>query len=148
MIGRNCHVRERQHHSGEPPLGAHLVTSRAFYTHHGLYVGGGCVIHYSRGRVEEISVAGFADGRGVRIRRELPRFDRREVVERARSRLGEHDYRLLTNNCEHFCAWALQGESRSRQVDRFRDAWQGLWRRLRLACFLLRHPHYRRSRLA
>ena len=42
------------------------------------------------------------------------------MVERARTRLGERSYRVLTNNCEHLCAWALRGESRSRQVDRLR----------------------------
>jgi Lecithin retinol acyltransferase len=39
-----------------------------------------------------------------------------EIVRRARSRLGESDYRLLTNNCEHFCNWCLSGVSRSAQV--------------------------------
>lgn len=33
------------------------------------------------------------------------------------ARLGEDDYRLLTNNCEHFCIWCLSGESRSEQVE-------------------------------
>jgi Lecithin retinol acyltransferase len=32
-------------------------------------------------------------------------------------RLGESDYRLLTNNCEHFCNWCLSGVSRSAQVE-------------------------------
>jgi hypothetical protein len=35
-----------------------------------------------------------------------------------RSRLGENDYRLLTNNCEHFCNWCLSGVSLSAQVAR------------------------------
>jgi Lecithin retinol acyltransferase len=39
-------------------------------------------------------------------------------VRRARSRIGEDDYRLLTNNCEHFCNWCLCGVSRSAQVER------------------------------
>jgi hypothetical protein len=34
----------------------------------------------------------------------------RHSPERARSRLGESRYRLLTNNCEHFCSWALRDE--------------------------------------
>jgi hypothetical protein len=42
------------------------------------------------------------------------------VVERVRSRLGERRYRVLTNNCEHFCAWALRDDRRSRQVERIR----------------------------
>jgi len=41
-----------------------------------------------------------------------------EIVRRARSRIGEDDYRLLTNNCEHFCNWCLHGVSRSAQVER------------------------------
>ena len=41
-----------------------------------------------------------------------------EIVRRARSRLGENDYRLLTNNCEHFCNWCLDGVSHSAQVER------------------------------
>jgi Lecithin retinol acyltransferase len=39
------------------------------------------------------------------------------VVHRARSRVGEDGYRLLTNNCEHFCEWCLSGQHRSYQVD-------------------------------
>jgi hypothetical protein len=125
----------------EPPLAAHLVTPRAFYTHHGIYVGNGRVVHYCglergwrRGPVEEVSLKRFACGRSVSVRNDPRRFGRNEVVARARSRLGELGYRLLTNNCEHFCAWALQGESRSRQVEGILAAPLILWRALRAAC--------------
>ena len=107
----------------EPPLAAHLVTPRALYCHHGIYIGSGRVVHYAglayglrRGPVEDVSLAQFARGRDIRIRRDAPRFNSREVVERACSRLGESRYRLLTNNCEHFCSWALRDECHSRQV--------------------------------
>jgi hypothetical protein len=43
--------------------------------------------------------------------------DRPEVVRRARSRLGEDRYHVLTNNCEHFCEWCVHGQNRSYQVD-------------------------------
>jgi len=109
----------------EPPLGAHLVTRCAFYTHHGIYIGGGRVIHYAglahglrRGPVEAISLESFARSRTIRIRQEHQSFDPHEVMARARSRLGECNYRILTNNCEHLCAWALRGEFRSQQVER------------------------------
>ena len=111
----------------EPPLAAHLVTPRTLYSHHGIYMGGGRVIHYAglayglwRGPVEDVSLARFARGHSIRIRLETTRFDSRQAVERARSRLGERRYRLLTNNCEHFCAWVLRGESCSMQVERLR----------------------------
>jgi len=47
----------------------------------------------------------------------LSDFDVREVICRARSRVGEDRYRLLTNNCEHFCEWCLHGTARSFQVE-------------------------------
>jgi hypothetical protein len=111
----------------EPPLGAHLTTSRRGYSHHGVYVGRGRVVHYSGlsgslwqcGPVEEVSLSRFAIGHAVRIV-EHPNspYAPEEIVRRASSRLGENDYRLLTNNCEHFCNWCLNGVSHSTQVQR------------------------------
>jgi hypothetical protein len=115
----------------EPPLASHLVIHRGLYTHHGIYIGHDSVIHYAglkhglrRGPVEEVSLACFARGRGIRVRQGPSGFGCREVVERARSRLGESRYQLLTNNCEHLCMWALTGESRSMQIERLRS-WSG-----------------------
>jgi hypothetical protein len=44
-------------------------------------------------------------------------LDPDEVVRRARLRLGEDRYRLLTNNCEHCCECCIRREHRSYQVD-------------------------------
>jgi hypothetical protein len=94
----------------ELPIGAHLVTPRLGYLHHGIYIGEQRVVHYAgwsrallRGPLEEVSLAEFAGGRGVSIkRRSGARCSPAEIVARARSRLGENRYRLVTNNCEHF----------------------------------------------
>jgi hypothetical protein len=110
----------------EPPLGAHLITSRRGYNHHGLYVGRGQVIHYSGlsgfwqcGPVEQVSLRQFINAHPVRIvAHPESHFSPGEIVRRARSRLGENDYRLLTNNCEHFCNWCISGISHSAQVER------------------------------
>src|SRR5882757_5002556 len=109
----------------EPPLGSHLVTPRRGYLHHGIYVGAREVVHYSgfahglrRGPVEEVPFAHFACGQRVWVRSDAPSdFDHWEVIRRARSRVGEDRYRLLTNNCEHFCEWCLYGVHRSYQVE-------------------------------
>ena len=110
----------------EPSLGAHVVTPRCGYLHHGIYVGSGRVVHYSglayglrRGPVEEVSLARFADGRSIQVRAGATpsHFDRCEIVRRARSRVGENSYRLFSNNCEHFCEWCVYGEHRSYQVE-------------------------------
>ena len=68
--------------------------------------------------MEETSLSRFAAGHGVRVVSDVaPGFEGLEVVRRARSRIGEDNYRLLTNNCEHFCEWCLRGEPRSYQVE-------------------------------
>ena len=113
------------HTDEEPPLGAHLITPRRGFLHHGIYVGACKVIHYAglsqglrRGPVEEVSLARFARGHSVWVRQHASSaFDLLEIVRRARSRLGENGYRLLTNNCEHFCEWCLRGVPRSLQVE-------------------------------
>lgn len=109
------------------PLGAHLVTPRRGYTHHGIYVGGGQVVHYMglssgwhRGPVSQVTLAQFASGRAISIQPEpAAAHTPLDIAARARSRLGEDRYSLLRNNCEHFCAWCAHGVARSSQVDRF-----------------------------
>jgi cell wall-associated NlpC family hydrolase len=105
--------------------GTHLTTRRRGYLHHGLYAGDGRVIHYAgfkrwlhRGPVEEVTLEQFALGRGWQVKvRATPRFAGQAAVDRARGRLGENRYRLLSNNCEHFVEWCLGGTPRSAQVD-------------------------------
>lgn len=40
-----------------------------------------------------------------------------DTVQRARERIGEKQYDLVENNCEHFVVWCKTGISDSRQVD-------------------------------
>jgi hypothetical protein len=127
--GRSCEGRHRAElplaEEQELPLGSHLVAPRRGYVHHGIYVGDGKVVHYAglahglrRGPVEEISLDRFTNGRPACVRSDASlEFDRWEVIRRARSRIGEDHYRLLTNNCEHFCEWCRYGEHRSYQVE-------------------------------
>ncbi len=109
----------------EPELGAHLVTPWMGYAHHGIYVGNGNVVHYGalmydiiRKPVEEVTLQCFSGGRPIYVIAHAEAcLETAEVIARARSRLGEKKYRLLTNNCEHFCEWALHGSARSFQVE-------------------------------
>lgn len=43
-------------------------------------------------------------------------FTAEETIRRAKERLGEEKYNLVTNNCEHFAMWCKTGESVSSQV--------------------------------
>jgi hypothetical protein len=108
----------------DPQLGAHLVSPRAGYLHHGIYIGGNRVIHYAgwadnreTGPVEETDLQTFTQGKGYRVveHRGAEAADR--IIERARSRIGEQSYNVFANNCEHFCNWCVKGDHHSRQID-------------------------------
>jgi Lecithin retinol acyltransferase len=84
--------------------------------HHGIYVGGGRVIHYSgfssrlrAGPVEVVSREEFAQGWRISVRTDAAHYDGEQIIVRAHARLGEQRYRLLTNNCRHFCDWCRRG---------------------------------------
>ena len=102
----------------------HLITSRLGYEHHGIYIGDGCVVHYSgshsfhkKGVIELTSLESFASGKPLYVASSaMRRFTRDEIRERALSRLGETNYHLIFNNCEHFANWAIDGEHQSEQV--------------------------------
>ncbi|WP_176049785.1 efflux transporter outer membrane subunit [Burkholderia sp. BCC1644] len=115
--------------------GAHLVSDRDGYAHHGIYAGDGLVIHYGgfhhsarRCPVECIPLRRFAAREDIRVQAEPDAvYTGMAVVERARSRVGEDRYRLLTNNCEHFCSWCVRGVGHSEQVCRgLRNPWIGI----------------------
>lgn len=107
--------------------GDHLKVNRYFgaYTHHGIYIGGNKVIHYSGlsvgtnldGVVELVSLDDFANGSDIDvIYNDFSKYSRAEVVQRAKSRLGEDKYSVTGNNCEHFCNWCSSGDHHSEQV--------------------------------
>lgn len=113
--------------AAELPIGCWLVAPRRGYTHHGIYVGGGRVSHYAglsrgwnRGPIEIVSLAEFSLGCNVWAKRTpTARYVGLQAAGRALSRLGEDNYSVVTNNCEHFCAWCVDGESRSCQVEKW-----------------------------
>ncbi|WP_339490752.1 lecithin retinol acyltransferase family protein [Pseudomonas sp. EL_65y_Pfl2_R95] len=111
---------------GSVLVGAHLITPRSFYMHHGIYLGGGEVAHYSglssslkSGPVEVTDLEHFANGKPVWVFQEPYEFSNHEVANRARSRVGERQYKLLSNNCEHFCNWCISGKSYSTQLSAY-----------------------------
>ncbi len=106
-------------------FGDHLSSPRTCYSHHGIFVGDDKVIHYSgfcngisSGCIEVTSLKKFANGNDVFIVVHKKRkFNSKESVERARTRLGEDWYNVLLNNCEHFVYWCIMGEHKSKQID-------------------------------
>jgi len=107
--------------------GDQIYTLREFwnlhglYEHHGIDCGDGTTIHYRKPSetIERTSLAEFAGGRTVYVKRYTTSFIPDVVVQRAESRLGEQRYNLLFNNCEHFATWCKTGISVSQQVTDF-----------------------------
>ncbi len=105
-------------------IGSHLVTPRTGYSHHGIYVGDGMVVHYSglangmnTGPVEEVTLTEFTGGNGYSVsKHENAKYSGVEIAYRARSRIGENLYCVFSNNCEHFCEWCINNDHDSKQV--------------------------------
>jgi len=115
--------------NSEDYAGQHLIIKKAggAYTHHALGLGAGRVIHYSglandlttAGVIEEVDLEEFAQGKSIEIRPHLEReYSVEEAIIRASLRLGEDQYHILHNNCEHFVEWCITGEHRSQQSRR------------------------------
>ena len=112
--------------------------------HSGIYVGDGMVVHYSgfadwvhglksslksvvrkgdgEGHrisypIEEVPLDVFTQGKGFTIKNHpAPLFTGEEIAQRARSRIGESEYSVIRNNCEHFCEWCINDAHTSFQV--------------------------------
>ncbi len=104
--------------------GDHIRVKRKLYFHHGIDVGEGAVIHFTgepgnkvNARVMETSVQEFLDGGKLEIVRYKNSFPPDQVVEKARRHLGESEYSLIFNNCEHFARWCKTGDKKSEQVN-------------------------------
>jgi hypothetical protein len=93
------------------------------YQHHGIDYGDGTVIHYRKTGDEAVvartSFEAFSWGNPV-----YPVYHTAEdapdvVIGRAESRLGERQYDLFFNNCEHFATWCKTGRHESAQLVNF-----------------------------
>ena len=109
-------------------IGDRVKVNRSIYSHHGIYVGNGLVIHYGglkgptkeKECITETRLEEFSGGKeAIALERPANAYARSEVVKRARSRLGEDSYSLVRNNCEHFTTWCESGKASSKQVQKF-----------------------------
>ncbi len=103
----------------------YILKAGGTYTHHGLGIGEGRVIHYSglvnnltsEAVIEIVSVEEFSQGHRLHVKKHKNMsFKNADVVRRGLSRLGERQYDILHNNCEHFVNWCLSGVHKSRQA--------------------------------
>lgn len=104
--------------------GDHIYVRRVGYTHHGVEVNDGMVIHFTGtpgskrdAMIRRESIEVFRGSGVVEIRRYEQRLEPDVAVERAESKLGQSGYNLYANNCEHFARWCVTGDHKSGQVN-------------------------------
>jgi uncharacterized protein YukE len=88
--------------------------------HHGIDLGDGTVAHYLEGReILRSSREDFSRGQPISevTYPEGSCSPAGITLRRAMGRLGEQNYNLLFNNCEHFAHWCKTGRHRSSQVE-------------------------------
>jgi len=107
--------------------GDHICVRRRgrFYTHHGIYMGDGKVIHFAgsiREKIDpvvhETDLSGFLKGEILRRRDYKERLPASETINIAKEQLREGRYSMIWNNCEHFATYCATRKKKSRQVKR------------------------------
>jgi len=105
-----------------------LYVNRGLYRHYGIYAGFSKVIHLAASNgdfgkniyVHEIDFDKFKNGDNcfvLEINENLYQYSKEETLDRARLKIGQKNYNLIFNNCEHFVYWCRTGKSKSRQVE-------------------------------
>ena len=112
--------------------GDHIRVSTNGYYHHGIYIGNDEVIQFGhpfdmyqdhslikviKSDIQDFLRGGFLEVRQYSKKELKKKFDNEKVIEIAMSKLGEGDYNLLYNNCEHFANFCVFGIKESKQVD-------------------------------
>ena len=98
----------------------HLRVPRqhGLFLHHGIDLGDGSVAHYLEGReILRSPLEEFSRGQDVSVVNHDQASPAGVTLRRAMSRIGEQNYNLLFNNCEHFANWCKTGRHRSSQVE-------------------------------
>jgi hypothetical protein len=104
--------------------GDHISVARPGYSHHGIDVGDGSVVHFAGGlgktkaeaEIRQDTTQEFLRGGIPIVVLHAGPVDAGETVRRALSRVGEQGYGLFDNNCEHFANWCVTGDHVSGQV--------------------------------
>ena len=103
------------------------------YKHYGIYLGDNKFINYTRQTVEILTFENFVkedkkifkvDTQKVKnflsnyFKNEIHEYTNEETIKRAKSRLGEKKFNLISNNCEHFVYWCKFGVNYCSQTGR------------------------------
>ena len=108
--------------------GDHIAIPYMLYWHHAIIE----AIDRQEGKIQVIE---YSKSAGRKVQRRIYTFhvgymyliiyreclDAEKVVSNAKRKLGERNYHLITNNCEHFATWCKTHIPSSEQVERWVD---------------------------
>lgn len=116
--------------------GDHIRVKYQSFYHHGLYEGDGMVIHFAGPDMQALmdpeqvivrrdSLDAFSMDRHIEVRcyslkEKLQKRSAEKILSAARESLGQRDYDILYNNCEHFVNRCIFGRAFSTQIDEMR----------------------------
>lgn len=92
--------------------GDHIAVDRKKHiSHHGIYESYGRVIEYDGERIRRSTLNEFLGSSHYLYRVDSQAiYSPDRIVQRAKSRIGENQYSLISNNCEHFARWCRNGD--------------------------------------
>jgi Lecithin retinol acyltransferase len=96
--------------------GDHLMVRYPFYNHHGLYLGNREVVHFAEGHIHITSLDKFIENWDMVVVNSPQTYPTDIVIMRAICRVGEGNYHLIFNNCEHFVNWCRSGGKWSEMI--------------------------------
>ena len=95
-----------------------MPRQHGLFRHHGIDLGDGSVAHYLEGReILRSPLGDFSQGEPISVIDHSDASPTGVTLRRAMSRIGEQNYNLLFNNCEHFATWCKTGRHRSSQIE-------------------------------
>ena len=95
-----------------------MPRQHGLFRHHGIDLGDGSVAHYLEGReILRSPLDDFSQGQPISVIDHSDASPTGVTLRRAMSRIGEQNYNLLFNNCEHFATWCKTGRHRSSQIE-------------------------------
>ena len=107
-----------------------MPRQHGLFHHHGIDLGDGTVAHYLEGReILRSPIDEFRQEQPVTLIQHDDASAPGVTLRRAMSRIGEQNYNLLFNNCEHFATWCKTGRHRSGQIESALERarhWSGL----------------------
>ena len=113
-----------------PKYGDHIKVKIDSFYHHGIFVSKNEVIHFCSDEkfsilsknleIQATSLLNFAHGNKIEIVEYNNRYGPDKTVELARGKIGDSDYDLTFNNCEHFAYSCTTGHKTSKTMDRLK----------------------------